>query len=84
MSTILITGVTVVNATGTEAADVLVDGETIAGVLSPGSQLLGHDLALLGDETARSMHSAARSSARRVINTLVTRYDIDLEDQDRT
>ena len=45
MSTILITGGTVVNATGTAAADVLVDGETIAGVLSPGSQLLGHDLA---------------------------------------
>lgn len=41
--------------------------------------LLGHDLALLGDDTAKSMHSAARSSARRVINALVTRYDIDLE-----
>jgi len=46
--------------------------------------LLGHDLALLGDDTAKSMHSAARSSARRVINALVTRYDIDLEGQDRT
>jgi len=40
--------------------------------------LLGRDLALLGDETASPMHRAARSSARRVINTLVTRYDIDL------
>jgi len=46
--------------------------------------LLARDLALLGDETASSMHSAARSSARRVINTLVTRYDINLEGQDRT
>ena len=46
--------------------------------------LLGRDLALLGDETASSMHSAARSSARRVINALVTRYDINLEGQDRT
>jgi len=45
MSTILITGGTVVNATGTTQADVLVDGETIAAVLTPGSQLLGHDLA---------------------------------------
>jgi dihydropyrimidinase len=45
MSTILITGGTVVNATGTATADVLVDGETIAAVLTPGSQLLGHDLA---------------------------------------
>ena len=35
--------------------------------------LLGRDLALLGDDTAKSMHSAARNSARRVMNTLVTR-----------
>ena len=46
--------------------------------------LLGRDLALLGDQTASSMHSAARSSARRVMNTLVTRYEINLEAQDRT
>ncbi|GAA3710183.1 dihydropyrimidinase [Microlunatus aurantiacus] len=45
MSTILITGGTVVNATGTAQADVLVDGEAIAAVLAPGSQLLGVDLA---------------------------------------
>ncbi len=41
MSTILITGGTVVNATGAAQADVLVDGEMIAAVLAPGSQLLG-------------------------------------------
>jgi dihydropyrimidinase len=41
----LITGGTVVSATGRGAADVLVDGETIAAVLSPGSTLLGFDLA---------------------------------------
>ena len=46
--------------------------------------LLGLDLAVLGDQTARSKHSAARSSARLVINALVTRYDIELDDQDRT
>ena len=46
--------------------------------------LLGYDLALLGDETAGSRHAAARSSARRVINTLVTRYDINREGEDRT
>ena len=46
--------------------------------------LLGRDLAILGDETASSMHLAARSSARRVLHTLVTRYGIDLEGQDRT
>ena len=45
MSTTLIRNGTVVNATGTADADVLVDGETIAAVLSPGSQLLGVDLA---------------------------------------
>ena len=37
MSTVLIKGGTVVNATGTGHADVLVDGETIAAVLNPGS-----------------------------------------------
>lgn len=41
----LITGGTVVNATGTGAADVLIDGESIAAVLAPGSTLLGFDLA---------------------------------------
>ncbi|HYP46154.1 MAG TPA: dihydropyrimidinase [Propionibacteriaceae bacterium] len=45
MSTVLITGGTVVNATGTATADVLVDGEQIAAVLAPGSSLLGVDLA---------------------------------------
>ena len=45
MSTTLITGGTVVNATGTATADVLVDGDTIAAVLAPGSRLLGTDLA---------------------------------------
>ena len=44
MSTTLIKNGTVVNATGTATADVLVDGETIAAVLAPGSVLLGHDL----------------------------------------
>jgi dihydropyrimidinase len=43
-TTMIING-TVVNATGTATADVLVDGETIAAVLAPGSQLLGTDLA---------------------------------------
>ena len=40
----LITNGTVVNATGTAEADVLIDGETIAAVLAPGSSLLGFDL----------------------------------------
>ena len=44
MSTVLIKDGTVVNATGTGHADVLVDGETIAAVLNPGSTLLGVDL----------------------------------------
>jgi hypothetical protein len=38
--------------------------------------LLSNDLALLEDDTAKSMHSAARSSARRVLNTFVTRYGL--------
>ena len=46
--------------------------------------LLGLDLALLDDETASSRHSAARNSARRVMNALVTRYGINREGQDRT
>ena len=39
--TILITGGTVVSATGSGLADVLVDGETIAAVFSPGSSAFG-------------------------------------------
>ncbi|WP_263729136.1 dihydropyrimidinase [Cellulomonas sp. SG140] len=45
MPTTLITGGTVVNATGRGAADVLIDGEKIVAILEPGSTLLGHDLA---------------------------------------
>ena len=37
MATTLITGGTVVSATGRAAADVLIDGETIVAVLEPGS-----------------------------------------------
>ena len=42
--TLIING-TVVNSTGTALADVLIDGETIAAVLAPGSRLLGFDVA---------------------------------------
>ena len=45
MATTLITGGTVVNATGRSAADVLIDGEQIVALLTPGSTLLGTDLA---------------------------------------
>ncbi|WP_374947870.1 dihydropyrimidinase [Agreia sp.] len=44
MATTLITGGTVVSATGRARADVLIDGERIAAVLEPGSVLLGTDL----------------------------------------
>jgi dihydropyrimidinase len=44
MATTLITGGTVVSATGRSRADVLIDGERIAAVLEPGSVLLGTDL----------------------------------------
>ncbi|MEP6797895.1 MAG: dihydropyrimidinase, partial [Lapillicoccus sp.] len=43
--TILITGGTVVSATGRTRADVIVDGETIAALVTPGSTALGVDLA---------------------------------------
>src|SRR3954464_9954357 len=43
MKTLIKSG-TVVNAPGTASADVLIDGETIAAVLAPGSTLLGFDL----------------------------------------
>lgn len=45
MTTTLITGGTVVSATGRSQADVLIDGETIVAVLQPGSALLGTDVA---------------------------------------
>lgn len=45
MSTLLVTGGTVVSATGRSEADVLVDGEQVVAVLAPGSTVLGHDLA---------------------------------------
>ena len=38
--------------------------------------LLSNDLALLEDDTAKAMHSAARSSARGVLSVFVTRYGI--------
>jgi len=41
----LIQNGTVVNSTGTARADVLIDGEAIAAVLAPGSNLLGFDVA---------------------------------------
>ncbi len=45
MATTLITGGTLVSATGRGDADVLIDGEQITAVLAPGSVLLGTDLA---------------------------------------
>ena len=44
MKTLIANGL-VVNSTGTARADVLIDGETIAAVLAPGSRLLGFDVA---------------------------------------
>jgi len=43
MKTLIKNG-TVVNSTGTASADVLIDGETVAAVVAPGSRLLGFDL----------------------------------------
>jgi dihydropyrimidinase len=45
MATTLIKGGTVVTATGRNEADVLIDGETIVALVSPGSKALGADLA---------------------------------------
>ncbi|WP_454854280.1 dihydropyrimidinase [Promicromonospora soli] len=47
--TTLITGGTVVNATGTVEADVLIDGEQVVAVIAPGSTALGADLAATAD-----------------------------------
>ena len=44
MTTTLITGGTIVTATGRSEADVLIDGEKVVGVLEPGSVLLGTNL----------------------------------------
>ena len=45
MATTLITGGTVVSATGSVRADVLIDGETVVAVLQPGQTTLGVDVA---------------------------------------
>jgi dihydropyrimidinase len=47
--TVLISGGTVVSATGSGPADVLVDGEKIVALLEPGSSALGADLAATAD-----------------------------------
>lgn len=47
--TVLISGGTVVGATGSGRADVLVDGEKIVALLEPGSDVLGVDLAASAD-----------------------------------
>ena len=47
--TTLITGGTVVSAAGRVTADVLVDGETIVALVTPGSTALGSDLAASAD-----------------------------------
>ncbi len=49
MSLTLIAGGTVVSATGSAVQDVLVDGETIAAVIAPGSGAFGVDLAAAAD-----------------------------------
>ncbi|WP_280385627.1 dihydropyrimidinase [Nocardia wallacei] len=49
MATTLITGGTVVSATGRGAADILVDGERIVALLEPGSTVLGANLAETAD-----------------------------------
>ena len=49
MSTTFIRGGLVVSATGSVHADVLIDGETVAAVLAPGSAVLGSDLAASAD-----------------------------------
>jgi len=53
MATTLITGGTVVSATGRSQADVLIDGETIVAVLQPGPELLVRDLDLSMVQTMR-------------------------------
>ncbi|WP_395638714.1 dihydropyrimidinase [Pseudolysinimonas sp.] len=49
MATTLITGGTVVSATGRVEADVLIDGEKIVAVVHPGSNVFGSDLAASAD-----------------------------------
>ncbi|WP_067821814.1 dihydropyrimidinase [Nocardia inohanensis] len=49
MSKVFIHGGIVVSATGSQPLDVLIDGETIAAVVQPGSTALGADLAATAD-----------------------------------
>ena len=57
MKTLIKNG-TVINATGSAGADVLVDGGTIAAVLKPGSTLLGVDLEANVDVSVVSVRAA--------------------------
>ncbi|MCZ4553939.1 dihydropyrimidinase [Gordonia rubripertincta] len=50
MATTLITGGTVISATGRQLIDVLIDGESIVALIEPGSTTLGTDLAGSVDE----------------------------------
>ncbi len=52
--TVLIRGGTVISPTGSTSADVLIDGETIAAVLEPGSTALGADLASSADRVVEA------------------------------
>ena len=55
----LIENGTLVNATGLTAADLLIDGETIAAILEPGSALLGFDIRSKVDRVIEVVSSAA-------------------------
>jgi dihydropyrimidinase len=57
MTKTLITNGTVVSSTGRSLADVLIDGETIAAVLAPGSSLLGFDVAANVDTVIVDAHT---------------------------
>ena len=72
MSTTLITGGTVVSATGRAPADVLVDGEKIVAVLAPGSELLGTNLAASVDTVVDAKGEARRIRENKVLGKPIT------------
>ena len=67
--TTLIKNGTVVSATGSALMDVLVDGETIAAVLAPGSQLLGDVEAVAPRDGAGPLLPVLLTAVRELVET---------------
>ena len=80
MATTLISGGTVVSSTGRAPADVLIDGEVIKAVLSPGSTLFGTDVAASVDTVIDATRAAAWGGTTAIIDFAVQTFGERIED----